>query len=51
MEYPEAVSLRLDACEFDRLGPLLGFVGNQLSKGRNENGSSVGSALNVPPDS
>ena len=32
-----AVSLRLDAGEFDHLGPLLGFVGNQLFKiGRRE---------------
>src|SRR5262245_35883264 len=34
MEYPasEAASLRLDAGEFDHLGPLFGFVGNQLSE-------------------
>src|SRR5262245_12171966 len=34
MEYPasEAASLRLDAGEFDHLGPLLGFVGDQLSE-------------------
>src|SRR6266436_863986 len=34
MEYPasEAASLRLDAGEFDHLGPLFGFVGDQLSE-------------------
>src|SRR5262249_17349103 len=34
MEYPasEAASLRLDAGEFDHLGPLFGFVGDQLAK-------------------
>src|SRR5262245_15258045 len=34
MEYPasEAASLRLDAGEFDHLGPLFGFVGNQLAE-------------------
>src|SRR5215831_4847319 len=34
MEYPasEAASLRLDAAEFDHLGPLFGFVGDQLGE-------------------
>src|SRR5262245_24776962 len=34
MEYPasEAASLRLDAAEFDDLGPLFGFVGDQLGE-------------------
>src|SRR5215510_10553116 len=34
MEYPssEAASLRLYAAEFDHLGPLFGFVGDQLGE-------------------
>src|SRR5262245_64843589 len=34
MEYPasEVASLRLDAAEFDHLGPLFGFVGDKLGE-------------------